>query len=254
MTVKIVSDLHSRVEALRNEIAPNDTLLLLGDLINIVDYTAMEGILVDVFGVRTVQEVVALRAERRFDEARAVIARRREGRGSKVRDHFVALTRKAYREVRDALPHRTCVIFGNADSPSMAEELAGPGVEFVDGKVVELQGLRVGFVGGGLPTALGVAGEISEAEFDAKLDGVGEVDVICTHMPPDLPELTYDTLAARHERGSPRLLEYIREVRPRRAYFGHIHQPLVSSTHVGPTHVVNAGYFRRTARAVPLDF
>jgi Icc-related predicted phosphoesterase len=254
VSVKIVSDLHSRVDALREEVAPDDTLLLLGDLVNIVDYTAMEGILVDVFGVETVREVVALRAERRFDEARSVMARRREGRESEVWDRFQALTRRAYREVRDALPHRTFVIFGNADSPDMAEELARPGVEFVDGKVVELDGSRVGFVGGGLPTALGVAGEITEAEFDAKLDALGEVDVICTHMPPDLPELTYDTLAARHERGSARLLEYLREVRPRRAYFGHVHQPLLSSTHIGPTHVVNAGYFRRTARAVPLNF
>jgi len=42
-----------------------------------------------------------------------------------------------------------------------------------DGKVVEIEGLRVGFVGGGLPTPLGVAGEIAEEEYDAKLGALG---------------------------------------------------------------------------------
>lgn len=252
MTVKVVTDLHSAVDSLRQQVRPDDTLVLLGDLVNIIDYSAMEGILVEMFGVEAVNEVVGLRAQRRFDEAREVMARRREGREAELAVKFQALLRSAYEEVREALPHQTYLILGNVDTPAMAGEIVGPGVELPDGKVVEIEGLRVGFVGGGLPTPLKVAGEIPEEEFDAKVDALGDVDVLCSHVPPDIPELTYDTLARRHERGSARLLEYIKEVQPIRAFFGHIHQPLVSSTHVGRTHLLNAGYFRRTRKAIPL--
>ena len=251
MPVKVVSDLHSATDALRRTIAPEDTLLLLGDLVNIIDYRTMDGILVDVFGVEAVQEVVDLRAERRFDEARAAMARRRKGREDELARQFQTLLRQAYRDVRDALPERVYVILGNVDSPHLACEVERPGVEMVDGKVVEIEGLRVGFVGGGLPTPLKVAGEIGEDEYDAKLEGLGPVDVLCSHVPPDIPELTYDVLASRHERGSAGLLGYVREVQPKRVYFGHIHQPLISSMHLGRTHLLNAGYFRRTQRPMP---
>jgi Icc-related predicted phosphoesterase len=249
VTVKIVSDLHSAVDALAREVSSRDTLLLLGDLINIIDYQSMDGILVDVFGADVVTEVVALRTQRRFEDARVIMARQREGREAQIKERFQTLIRASYAVVRKALPPRTYAILGNVDSPALAEEALLPGVELPDGKVVEIEGLLVGFVGGGLPTPQKVAGEIPEEEYNAKLDGLGEVDVVCSHVPPDLPELTYDTLARRHERGSARLLSYIREVQPRAVFFGHIHQPLVSSTHVGRTHLLNVGYFRRTQRA-----
>lgn len=252
MVIKIVSDLHSAVDALRREVQQEDTLLLLGDLINIIDYGMMDGILIDVFGVEAVAEVINLRAERRFEEARQLMARRREGREEELGLRFQTLIRNAYREVMQALPKQTYVILGNVDSPAIAGEIVGPEVEMVDGKVLELEGMRVGFVGGGLPTPLGVPGEISEEEFNDKLEGLGDVDVVCSHMPPDIPELTYDVLAGRHEGGSVRLLEYVRDVQPRRVFFGHIHQPLISSMHEGRTHLLNAGYFRRTQRAMPL--
>ncbi|HEU5001300.1 MAG TPA: metallophosphoesterase [Actinomycetota bacterium] len=253
MAVKVVSDLHSGVEALAREVGPWDTLLLLGDLINVIDYRAMDGILVEVYGAEAVAEVVQLRAQRRFDEARAVMRRRREGREEEVTAAFQGRIREGYRRVAQVLPARTLLILGNVDSPAIAAEELGSCAEFVDGKVVEIEGLRVGFAGGGLPTPLGVAGEVSEEDFDAKLAALGEVDIVCSHVPPDLPELTYDTIARRRERGSAGLLAYVREVQPQRVFFGHIHQPLLSSTHVGRTHLVNAGYFRKTHRALRLS-
>lgn len=255
MAVKVISDLHSGVEALAREIHPDDTLLLLGDLINVIDYRAMDGILVEVYGTEAVTEVVQLRAQRRFDDARAVMQRRREGREEEMGARFQELIREAYRRVAEVLPTRTYLILGNVDSPGIAVEVlseCAPGAELVDGKVVEIDGMRIGFVGGGLPTPLGVPGEVSEDEFDAKLAALGRVDVVCSHVPPDLPELTYDTVARRRERGSAALLAYVRDVQPLRVFFGHIHQPLLSSTHVGRTHLMNAGYFRRTERAIPI--
>jgi Icc-related predicted phosphoesterase len=45
------------------------------------------------------------------------------------------------------------------------------------------------------------------------------------------------------------LLHYIEKYQPRVVYFGHVHQPLVSSMHVGDTLLINTGYFRKTQRA-----
>jgi Icc-related predicted phosphoesterase len=120
-----------------------------------------------------------------------------------------------------------------------------------DGQVHELEGERFGFVGGALPTELNVGGEVTPEEMRAKLDALGEVDVLCSHIPPSVPELCYDTLARHPERGSEDILDYIHDVGPRLHYFGHVHQPLVSSMYVGRTLCINVGYFRATKRAWP---
>lgn len=252
VSVKVISDLHGAAPALRNEVDPGDTLLLLGDLINIIDYTTRDGILVEIFGVDAVNEVIGLRAQKRFEDARSVMALRRKGREAEIAEQFERLFRKAYREVFAVLPHKTYLILGNVDNPEAAREELPDKVVMVDGQVIELGGMRIGFVGGGLPTPLQIRGEIPEDEFNAKLRGLGEVDIICTHVPPDLPELTYDVVAHRHERGSAELVEYIREVQPVKALFGHIHQPMFSSSHLGRTHLLNVGYFRHSKRSVTL--
>jgi Icc-related predicted phosphoesterase len=252
VSYKVISDLHSATDALKAEVQPDDSLLLLGDLINIIDYAAMDGIFVEIFGEEAVLEMIAFRAQGKFDEARRAMAKRREGREEEVAATFMRLVHEAYAAVFDSLPGKTLLILGNVDTPYIARELAPPSVEFVDGQVVDIMGAKVGFVGGGLPTPLHIQGEIPEEEYNAKLDSLGVVDIVCSHVPPDLPELTYDTIAKRRERGSVHLLDYIREVQPARVYFGHIHQPLVSSMHLGKTHLINCGYFRRTSRAIPL--
>jgi Icc-related predicted phosphoesterase len=98
---------------------------------------------------------------------------------------------------------------------------------------------------------LNVAGEITEEEMRAKVEGLGECDVLCSHIPPAVPELCFDTLAGKSELGSADLLRYIEDVQPRRAYFGHVHQPLTSVRRIGRTLCVNVGYFRATKRAFP---
>jgi Icc-related predicted phosphoesterase len=91
--------------------------------------------------------------------------------------------------------------------------------------------------------------EISEEAFAAKVAALGEVDVLCSHIPPALPELTYDVVARRFEYGSRALLEHIRQTQPRYAMFGHVHQPLAARARIGRTECVNVGHFR--ARRVP---
>lgn len=252
MSIYVLSDLHGADESLPKAVPEGAALLLLGDLLNVIDYIEMSGILVDLFSEETVAHVAHLRKEQRLEEARAVMTERSQGREQEIRARFSELAAKQYEAVFARLPEPTYVILGNVDIPKMARSFveAHPGVIDADGHVFEIEGERFGFVGGALPTPLNVAGEITEEELRAKVEGLGDVDVICSHIPPAVPELCFDALAGKMEQGSTDLLEYIRDVQPRRAYFGHVHQPLVSSRYIGRTLCLNAGYFRTTRRAV----
>ena len=253
MSVYVVSDLHGASDALRKAVPEGSTLLLLGDLINFLDYISMTGILTEVFSVEAVEEVVNLRTSGRVGEARDAIRSRAAGREDEIRAAIAQRVRDAYEAIFPALVDPTYLILGNVDNPKLVEEMTAktPAVRLVDGRIVTIEGERFGFVGGALPTPLRVAGEISEEEMKAKVESLGECDVLCSHIPPAIPELCFDTLAKKSERGSEDLLTYVRDVQPRVAYFGHVHQPLLSSMNVGRTRCINVGYFRSTERAFP---
>lgn len=220
-----------------------DVLVVLGDLINVLDYRSMDGILVEVFGREPVAEAAELRSRGLYAEARAAI-RRHAGDEEEARARFVKLARADYQRVLSALPEGSIVTFGNVDIPDLLRSLLPPGMRFVDGEVVELAGLRWGIVGGGVRTPLGIPGEVDEAAYDAKLDGLGPVDVVGTHLPPRIPWFCYDTVAAKFEPGSAGLIRYVQEHQPRFALFGHVHQPLASRGTIGRTELVNVGHFQ----------
>ena len=253
MAIYVVSDLHGAADDLKKAIPEGSTLLLLGDLLNLLDYTTWTGILADVFSVEAVREVAELRAQGRVMEAREIMRKRSEGREEWVREEIGRRIVEQYTEVFAALPDPTYLILGNVDHPSLAHSFASdnPAAIEADSQVFTLEGERFGFVGGALPSPLNVPGEISEEEMARRLDSIGEVDILCTHIPPAIPELCYDTLASHAERGSEDILRYIEDVQPARAYFGHVHQPLLSVMHIGRTLCVNVGYFRATKRAFP---
>jgi Icc-related predicted phosphoesterase len=253
MAIYVVSDLHGAADDLRKAVPEGATLLLLGDLINFLDYITMSGILTEVFSVEAVAEVVNLRTAGHVQEAQRVMRERAAGREEEIRSEIGKRVIEQYESVFAVLPDPTYLIYGNVDNPPLATNYAGqtPGVKLPDGTVVEIEGERFGFIGGALPTPLHVAGEITEEEMAAKVLGLGDCDVLCSHIPPAIPELCYDTLAGKSEQGSVDLLRYIEDVQPKRAYFGHVHQPLMSSVYVGNTLCINVGYFRGTKRAWP---
>jgi Icc-related predicted phosphoesterase len=253
MSIYVVSDLHGAADAIPKAVPEGSTLLLLGDLLNVIDYAELSGILVDIFSKEDVKHVVDLRTEGRLEEAQRVMRERSAGREQEIREKFGALAAQQYSEVFAHIPDPTYVILGNVDIPKMAAAYleSTPAALDADGSVVQLEGERFGFVGGALPTPLHIAGEITEEEMRTKVQALPEVDVLCSHIPPLVPELCWDTLANRQEQGSRDLLEYINDVQPRRHYFGHVHQPLVSSMSIGRTECINVGYFRATKRAFP---
>ena len=219
MPVYVIADLHGAPDALAKAVPESSTLVLLGDLINLLDYTTMTGILTEVFSVEAVTEVARLRTEGKMLEARDIMRRRSEGRENAIQEDIRERVQEAYEAVFVALPDPTYLILGNVDHPGSAKHYAAntPAARYVDGQTVTLDGEVFGFVGGALPTPLRVAGEVTEEEFRSKVEAIGDVDVVCSHIPPAVDELCYDTRACRFEKGSPDLLEYIEDVQPRRA-------------------------------------
>ncbi|MGE5285997.1 MAG: metallophosphoesterase family protein [Micromonosporaceae bacterium] len=248
MRVHVVSDVHGRTDALARSGEGADAVFCLGDLILFVDYADHgQGIFADLFGAAHAREFIALRTARRFDEARAYSARLWAGLDGDPAEHVAAAVGRQYAELFAALPEPAYLTYGNVDIPHMWEAHLRPGHRVLDGERIELDGWTFGFVGGGLRSPYRTPNELDEDVYAAKVAAVGEVDVLCTHIPPAIPELLYDTVARRLERGSEALLEAIKATRPRYVLFGHVHQPLVGRARVGTTECVNVGHFRATA-------
>lgn len=243
--IHVVSDVHGNAEALARAGDGADALICLGDLVLFLDYADhSRGIFPDLFGEANAGRIVALRTARRYEEARAFGRELWKGRDRNA--EILGAVRKQYAELFAAFPTPTYATYGNVDVPRLWPEYARPGTTVLDGERVEIGGRVFGFVGGGLRTPMNTPYEISDEEYAAKVEALGPVDVLCSHIPPEVPELTYDTVARRFERGSTALLEAIRTTRPRYALFGHVHQPLVRRMRVGHTECVNVGHFAST--------
>ncbi|MFB7374000.1 metallophosphoesterase [Streptomyces sp. NPDC056222] len=255
MRINVVSDVHGNAGALLKAGEGADAVVCLGDLVLFLDYADhSRGIFPDLFGVENADLIVELRTARRFDEARDLGRRLWSELAVDRNTAIESAVRRQYEELFAAFPTPTYATYGNVDIPGLWNEYARPGTTVLDGERVELDGLVFGFVGGGLRTPMRTPYEISDEEYAAKVEALGEVDVLCSHIPPDVPELTYDTVARRFERGSSALLDAIRRTRPRYALFGHVHQPLARRMRVGSTECVNVGHFAATGRPWTLEW
>ncbi|MCK7622163.1 metallophosphoesterase [Streptomyces sp. RS10V-4] len=258
MRVHVVSDVHGNSRDLAAAGDGADALVCLGDLVLFLDYADhSRGIFPELFGVANADTLVALRTARRFDEARTLGRRlwaELDASGASREAVIESAVRRQYADLFAAFPTPTYATYGNVDMPRLWPEYAGPGTTVLDGERVEIGGRVFGFVGGGLTTPMKTPYEIGDEEYAAKVEAVGEVDVLCTHIPPDVPELCYDTVARRFERGSRALLAAIRRTRPRFALFGHVHQPLVRRARIGGTECVNVGHFNATGRPYVLEW
>ncbi|MFG3321743.1 metallophosphoesterase [Streptomyces sp. NPDC048171] len=253
--VHVVSDVHGNARDLARAGEGADALICLGDLVLFLDYADhSRGIFPELFGVANADRIVELRTARRFAEAREFGAGLWAGVGEDRSKLIEGAVRKQYAELFAAFPTPTYATYGNVDVPPLWPEYARPGTTVLDGERVEIGGRVFGFVGGGLRSPMRTPYEISDEEYAAKIEAVGEVDVLCTHIPPQVPDLVYDTVARRFERGSRALLDAIRRTRPRYALFGHVHQPLARRMRIGATECVNVGHFAATGRPWVLEW
>lgn len=143
---------------------------------------------------------------------------------------YLASVEEVLRRAR-ALGRPVAYVPGNHDLP----DLAVPGN--IDGKVVELAGLRVAGIGGAGPDRFGFAYEWTDDELRARVT-LPDCDVILAHCPPARTPLDHVPRGDRHV-GS----EAIRELCERHAGFlvcGHIHES-PGACQLGDCLCLNAG-------------
>lgn len=254
MRVHVVSDVHGRVDALARAGDGADALICLGDLVLFLDYDdAAGGIFAQLFGADAATKLIELRTQRRFDDAREFSRSLWE-----TVDDRQAVIERAVREQYSALfgamPTPAYVTYGNVDIPPLWPDYIRDGIRVLDGETIEIGGRSFGFVGGGLRTPMHTPFEISDEDYAAKVSAVGSVEVLCCHIPPDIPELLYDVEARRMERGSSAVLDAIRDTQPEIVLFGHVHHPLAQRTRIGRTECVNVGHFRGTGTPYALSW
>jgi Icc-related predicted phosphoesterase len=171
------------------------------------------------------------------------------GREQELRGLFFTKIDEETKAFCTEIPPNVIVTYGNVDVPDLIRKYLPETVRFVDGEVLAFEDVRFGFIGGGLPK-VGIPGEVALDVFAEKVAALGPVEVLCAHVPPAVDDLTFDVVADYPEPGSEALLGYLTEHEPTHMYFGHVHQPRLSETKLGPTHLVNVGsYYRSTGKA-----
>jgi len=249
LAIKLIADTHGRFEDLSEAIAPDDILLILGDILDLIDWADISGILPDVVGKKNLVDKLMA----------AVIAGPQAG--VELRDELLAPEGGFYPELERRIVEsyavfsriikeigcRTYIIYGNGDIPEALEASLDGTVNaaMASGKV-EIEGSTFGFVSGALYSPFMMPAEMDDEAFGTRLRELGPVDVLCTHIPPRLEAATMDVVAGRPVEGSARLLEYIEENSPRILYHGHVHQPAQRELLIGETRVINVAYYKRT--------
>lgn len=253
MRLAIVSDVHGRTEGLAEAANAADLFVCLGDLILFLDYDdPAQGIFADLHGEEMARQYIDLRTANRWQEARDLSQRLWSSMGENTWEVIGREVGRQYAEIFSVMP-AGLLTYGNVDVPQLWPDHARSDHRILDGEAVEVGGLRLGFVGGGLPSPMRTPFEVPEEEYDAKIEAIGPVDVLFAHIPPAMPELTYDTAARRFERGSAGLLRAVQRWQPQYLFHGHVHNPLVPRTRIGRTEIVNVGHFRSRRRPFLVD-
>ncbi|WP_181783062.1 metallophosphoesterase family protein [Pseudonocardia pini] len=256
MRVHVVSDVHGNVEALARAADGADALFVLGDLVDFVDYAnPTAGILGRVLGEQVSREFGRVRRAGGPGEL-AAFAKAAWGRIPDPAAVIAEAVDEQYAALFAVMPDDTWAIPGNVDLPDRWPAHLRPGITVPDGKVVEIGGMRVAFLGGvplppGFPPRLGGPWRphlVAAEDYQASVDALADFDLLCTHAPPAVPALFYDVVTKRRELPGLGLRELIERERPRAALFGHVHQPLAARLRYGATECVNVGHFRRTGQ------
>lgn len=252
MAIKIISDVHGEYAALRDVLDEDDTAILLGDYLNLIDFKTLEGILSEVYTREEILSALAVLKKGPRNRAGPRTVQALSGGGDDRRARVGELVREGYEEFFKSIPCRSYMIYGNTDNPWLMKEYHDGAAEIVESGVVEVEGTRFGLVSGTprTPWTIGLPGELEDEEYRKRLDSLGPVDVLCTHYPPAVPDLTWDLQADRDEEGSADINAYIERHRPDFHYFGHVHHPRSTSGTLGETVLVNAGFFREHHEAL----
>ena len=253
MRINLISDVHLQTTGLDRVGAGADLFICLGDLVLFLDYEDPGvGIFADLFGAQNTRRYIRMRTRREFDDARAFGRELWESIGGDPWQVISERVGEQYAELFTAMP-AGLFTYGNVDLPALWPRHMRADQQVVDGATETVGGVQFGFVGGGLQTPMRTPFEIPDSEFRSKVEALGPADVLCSHIPPAVPESCYDVVARRMERGSQALLDYIVEYQPRFVFHGHVHQPLASRVTIGRTQVINVGHYRNSKKPYVID-
>lgn len=261
MRIDVVSDIHGNFVELARLAEASDVLVVLGDLLDYVDYhDPSSGILGTIFGAEAVTQLIAMRTTGDFDAYhsfdRQLWSTLRDP--EQTLDEVVAEQYEAAVNALSGCPE-VFLTLGNVDVEHVWRSTAPERLRCLDGETVEIGGLRFGFVGGGAVKAppTGSPWRSFDRDYETFRSTVAslgsEYDVLCSHVPPKVPELRFDTLAQRSEMCGPGLVEAIDVAQPRLALFGHVHHPRSQRLRRGLTECHNVGYFKRTRASFSLE-
>jgi Icc-related predicted phosphoesterase len=163
-----------------------------------------------------------------------------------------------YAELSASLGSQTVVTLGNVDLRDVWDVVVPEHLRCRDGEALMLEGQKFGFVGGGAvrqpPTGSPwTSFDRTPEVYRERLDQLGPVDILCTHVPPKLDDLRFDVMADRLEMYGPGVVEYLEAHHPRLALFGHIHNPRARELLLGSTRCVNVGFFKRDGVAFEFE-
>lgn len=252
MTIKIAADIHGAYDELHQLLSPSDTLFLLGDFLNVLDYDDYSGMISEFIAIDVIKQVLELIEARQLDEAKVLMAKYSLGQS----DLFGKLAKLAgdhYEALFSGLPCETFLIWGNVDFPGVLKKHLKPNTHLIENSVVDIGGRKCGFVTGSphMRYSFGMPGELTREEYRNRLYGLGPVDHLFVHPPPAITDLAYDEAANRDEEGSVDLLTYIDAYFPKTVYFGHVHRPRVSNMmYKNKTELINVGFFRQTHKLI----
>jgi Icc-related predicted phosphoesterase len=247
LAVKLISDVHGAFQDLPSQVGSEDMLLVLGDILDLVDWADLSGILPEVLG----REVFLEKLRTAFSSGPEATMALRDELLSPDGKYFQELFERSaaqYREFGRVLREIGCrayIIYGNSDIP----ELLAGGLETVEKAEIVEGTVQIGeevfgFVSGAIYSPFHMPAEMDEEAYGARLRRLAPLDVLCTHIPPRLQAATFDVVAGRPVEGSSRLLQYIEEKKPAYNYHGHVHQPGQRELLIGRTRVINVGYYR----------
>ena len=249
-----ISDVHYKLEHLASLPKDKGPIVILGDLINWIDYRDGQGIAMDVFGSENVRKLINLRKEHRFNERKSLWKELYQNDPDEISKKMQEAILKQYEDVFNVLKnYEVWFIPGNVDDVKIMNSYISNKVKNVDGLIIDYKNKKIGFAGGGVPTPINARGEIDEDTFSEKLYNLREVDIVCTHAPPMVKELVTDVITNKIEQGWVSLNKFIEEYQPQLSLFGDVHQPQASYWNIKSTKCINVGYFRATNQYLELS-
>jgi Icc-related predicted phosphoesterase len=249
-----ISDVHYQLDHLNSLPKNKGPVVILGDLINWIDYRDGQGIAMDVFGKDNVKKLVNLRKEHRFDERKSLWNELYQSDPDKISKKMQDAILKQYEDVFGVLKnYEVWFIPGNVDDVNIMNTYTSNSIKNVDGLIMEYNNKKIGFAGGGVPTPINARGEIDEDTFSKTLSTLKEAEIICTHAPPLVDELVTDVITNKIEQGWLSLKDFIEKHQPQFSLFGDVHQPQASNWVIKTTKCINVGYFRATNQYIELS-